>query len=187
LKWQVGSSDPVHAGDIEVADCQDGNPLQLISIMAWQPINFAATFNAHDINFDGYLDISVLTEFAAKWGSRSYWVYDPVSGLFVQNELTRELGENCLGAEWHGGCWKADSIDFAHQKHEISAHYLVGAGECGSPTDRYRVENNRLIVIHEEILDMKPNGCTLTVSDLIGGSMRVTRIRRFDARGEPVK
>jgi hypothetical protein len=72
LKWQVGSSDPVHAGDIDVADCQDGNPLQLISIIAWQPINFAATFSAHDINFDGYLDISVLTESAANWGSRSY-------------------------------------------------------------------------------------------------------------------
>jgi hypothetical protein len=89
-------------------------------------------------------------------------VYDPVSGLFVQNELTRELGENCLGAEWHSGCWKADSIDFDHKKHEISAHYFVGVGECGSTTDRYRVENNRLIVVHEEILDMKPNGCTLT-------------------------
>ena len=66
--------------------------------LADQPLNFGASFHAEDINFDGYLDFSVLTEFAARWGSRSYWVYDPASGLFVQNELTRELSENCLAA-----------------------------------------------------------------------------------------
>jgi hypothetical protein len=75
--------DDGHAGDIEVAHCQDGKPLQVLRVTADQPINFGATFHAEDINFDGYLDFSVLTEFAAKWGSRSYWVYDPASGLFV--------------------------------------------------------------------------------------------------------
>src|SRR5579864_11699 len=187
LKWQGGSGDPVHAGDIEVAGCQDGKRLQLLSIMAWQPINFAATFQAQDINFDGYLDFSVLTEFAAKYGTRSYWVYDPASGRFVENELTHELGENCLGAEWHGRCWKADSIDFDPKKLEISAHYFVGVGQCGGPVDRYRLENNRLIVVHKEVLDMKPDSCTLTVSDLTAGTMRVTEVRRFDAQGEPLK
>ena len=86
--WQLNAGLPIiaddgHAGDIEVAHCQDGKPLQVLSVTADQPINFGATFHAEDINFDGYLDFSVLTEFAAKWGSRSYWVYDPASGLFV--------------------------------------------------------------------------------------------------------
>ncbi len=98
--------DDGHAGDIEVAHCQDGKPLQVLRVTAEQAINFGATFHAEDINFDGYLDFSVLTEFAAKWGSRSYWVYDPASGLFAENELTRELSENCLGPGWHGGCLK---------------------------------------------------------------------------------
>ena len=187
LKWQVDSSDTIHAGDIEVASCQNGKQLQLLPIMAWQPINFAVTFGARDINFDGYLDFYVLTEFAAKWGSRSYWVYDPASGLFVENQLTRQLGENCLGAEWHGGCWKANSIDFDPRKHEISAHYLIGVGQCGSPVDRYRVESNRLIVIHQEILELNPNACTLTVSDRIGEEMRRTSVRGYDARGETVR
>src|ERR1039457_4806415 len=65
----------VHAGDIEVARCQDGKRLQLLPLMAWQPLNFGLTFHADDINFDGYLDFSVLTEYAGSYYGRSYWVY----------------------------------------------------------------------------------------------------------------
>lgn len=187
LKWQPGAGPPVHAGDIEVAACEDGKQLQVLSITAWQPIDFAATFKAQDINFDAYLDFSVLTEFAAKWGSKSYWTYDPVSRRFVENELTRQLGENCLGSEWHDGCWKASFIDFDSTNHLLSAHYFIGVGQCGSPADRYRVENNRLIPVHREVLDMKPTGCTVTISDLINGTMRVTKVRRFDGKGQPGK
>src|SRR5580700_4564992 len=40
-----------NAGDIEVARCQDGKRLQLLPIMAWQPLDFGHTFDADDINF----------------------------------------------------------------------------------------------------------------------------------------
>jgi hypothetical protein len=35
----------------------------------------------------------------------------------------------------------------------------------------------------------QPRGpyCTVTVSDLIGGTMRVTEVQRFDDKGQPVK
>jgi hypothetical protein len=194
----------VHAGDIEVASCQDGKRLQSLPIMAWQPIDFGASFHADDINFDGYLDFSVITEFASKYASRSYWVYDPDSRLFVQNELTHVLGENCLGAAWHGGCYKAEFISFDSKKHEISTHYFTGsalvwdatggasAEGCPWKGDRYRVENNRLILIHKEEItqgDVHESSCTVTVSDLIAGSMRVTGVRRwrFDALKQPAK
>ncbi len=187
LKWQVGSSNTVRAGEIEVAGCGDGTALQSLAIMAWQPIHFGATFRAQDVDFDGYLDFSVLTEYAGKWASRSYWVYDPVPGRFVENELTRVLGQNCLGAEWHHGCRKSDSIGFDAKTHEISAHYLGGAGRCGSQVDRYRLEKGRLINVHREVFDMSPSGCTLTLEDRIGGTMRTTKVRRFDVYGEPAK
>ena len=168
-----------HAGDIEVVRCQDGEPLQVLPITSDQPINFGSTFHAEDINFDGYLDFSVLTEFAAKWGSRSYWVYDPASGLFAENELTRELSENCLGPEWHGGCMKASSIDFDQNKREISANYIPFFAACPPDDyrgDRYRVEDNRLILVHKE--ELSSDNCTLTTSDLIGSTM-VTRVVRY--------
>jgi len=187
FKWPEKTEKPVHAGDIEVADCRDGRRLQSLTFTAWQPIDFGATFKAEDINFDGHLDFSVLTEFASKWGSRHYWVYDAESRVFVENRLARELSENCLGTEWHGGCWKANFIEFDAAKHEIRANYLIGAGLCGSPTDRYRVENNRPVAVHAEAPDVTPNGCTVTVSDLVQGAMRVTSVRRFNARGRLIK
>lgn len=180
-------NDPVHAGDIEIARCQDGKQIQTLQIQAWQPINFGATFVAEDINFDGYNDLSVLCEFAAKFSSRSYWVYDPRSESFIENELTHELSENCLGREWHRGCWKANAIEFDSSKREIKAHYLVGVGECGSPMDRYRLQGDRLVVVHKEVLDMNPEKCTITVSDLIGNSMRVMAVHRFDGKGQPLR
>src|SRR5271170_3566801 len=38
--------DDTHAGDIEVARCQDGAPLQVLPIAADQPLTFGATFQA---------------------------------------------------------------------------------------------------------------------------------------------
>ena len=183
--WQLNAGLPIvadddHAGDIEVAHCQDGEPLQVLRITSDQGINFGATFHTEDINFDGYLDFSVLTEFGAKWGSRSYWVYDPASGLFAENELTRELSENCLGPEWHGGCWKASSIDFDQLKREIRANYIPIFAACAPDDyrgDRYHVEDNRLVLVHKE--ELSPDNCTLTFSDLVSGAMRVTQLVRY--------
>ena len=181
--WQLNADGravvDTHAGDIEVVRCQDGEPLQVLPITADQPINFGATFHAEDINFDGYLDFSVLREFAAKWGSRSYWVYDPGSGLFVENELTRELSENCLDAEWHHDCWAAH-IDFDQIKREVRTDYILPFGPCpqtGLFGDHYSVEDNRLILIHKE--EITTDHCQVTYSDLIDGTMRVTRVERF--------
>jgi hypothetical protein len=181
-----GNGIAVHAGDIEVARCQDGKQLQVLPILAWQPIDFGASFHADDINFDGYLDFSVLTEFASKFGSRSYWVYDPGSRLFVENELARKLGENCLGSEWHGGCWKASQIDIDQNKREIRTYYIPPFCPC-SPTgysgDRYGVKNNRLILVHKE--ELAEDSCKLTYSDLVGGTMRVTEIWHFEPHVQP--
>jgi hypothetical protein len=180
----------VHAGDIEVARCQDGKQLQSLPIMAWQPIDFGRSFHVEDLNFDGYLDFSVLTEFAGKFRSRSYWVYDPGSGLFVENELTRKLGENCLGSEWHGGCWKSYRIDFDRNKREVRTYYMLGFAVCPISStdysgDRYRVRDNRLILIHKE--EVTSDNCKVTYSDLIGGTMRVTQVLRFDAQGHRLR
>jgi hypothetical protein len=181
----------VHAGEIEVARCSDVKRLQLLPIMAWQPLDFGATFHADDINFDGYLDFSVLTSYAASWGSRSYWVYDPGSGLFVRNQLTLDFGENCFAAA-HGGCWTSYAITFDQKKQEILTHHFgLGNSGCGAGADRYRVDNNRLVLVHEEEITQSgpylPRDCIVTVSDLIGGTMRVSGIRRGDAPEQPVK
>ena len=66
---------------------------------------------------------------------------------------------------------------------------------CPPLISRYRVENNHLIKIHEEVGKQSSEGspdllagvtCAVTVSDLVSGTMRVTEVRRF-VDGEPVK
>lgn len=174
---------PVRAGVIEIARCGDGALVQTLGIQAWQPIHFAATLLAQDIDFDGYKDISVLSEYAAKYGSRSYWIYHPPSRTFIENDVTRELSENCLGREWHGGCWKANTIEFDPVKREINVRYLVGVGQCGSPVDRYRIRDHRLMVTHKEVRQLESGKCTMTIFDRIGETMRVTAVRRFNQKG----
>jgi len=187
--YGIDADQPIHAGDIEVARCPGGKRLQVLPILSDQGLDFGASFHAEDINFDGYLDFSVQTEYAAGWWSRSYWVYDPGSGLFVENELTRALRELAVS-----------KIDVDSKKHEVSTTGEVCAmcscpgmtGDQGGNVDRYRVENNRLILIHQQegAQTASREGfqfCTVTVSDLVGGTMRVTEVRRFDAHGRRVK
>jgi hypothetical protein len=159
----------VHSGDIEVERCQDGKQLQVLPLMAWQPVNFAPTFHAQDVNFDGYLDFAVLAEYAGKWGSESWWVYDSAAGRFVQNELTQDLRK-----------LKANGVRIDPKKQEISTSYLTEPWGCGSTGNRYRVVNNRLVIVHEEVPKPFENGCTVTVSDLAGGTMHVTAVLRFE-------
>jgi hypothetical protein len=166
----------VHGGDIVVARCQDGAQLQVLPIMAWQRINFAAAFHAYDINFDGYLDFAVLTEFGATWGSLSWWVYDPGAGRFIQNEFTSELRKIA-----------SNGADVDPKEREITAHHLVGGGVCGDLPDRYRIEDNRLIHTHEEeISEAHGSECTVKLWDLVAGSMVVTGSRRY-VDGKPVE
>ena len=193
--------DNPHKGDIEVARCRDAVRLQVLPITADKPIAFGSTFLAEDFNFDGYLDFSVVTEYSGTGGDiRSYWVYDPRSGLFVQNEFTQELrcGSVEVTSKNHGACRGAAFIDFDPEKHEISRRYFGGAmGGCPNTDEgegeRYRVEKNRLILIHQQEFELvyQSGGslqfCAVTISDLVDGTMRVTEVRRFDAQGRRVK
>jgi hypothetical protein len=88
-------------------------------------------------------------------------------------------------------------IDFDPQKHEIGRRYFGGAmGGCPNTGEgkgeRYRVVNNRLILIHKQDFEQIYEGgrfqfCAVTVSDLVDGTMRVTEVRRYDAQGHPLK
>jgi hypothetical protein len=183
-KWQINADDVIidktRAGEIEVARCEDGRRLQVLAIAADQPMNFGSMFRADDINFDGYLDFSVVSEYAASSGfRRSYWVYDPGSQLFVQNELTREV------ADWWG------FVDVDPTKQEITRQYFGAMMGCPATSEgreeRYRVNKNRLLLVHKKDFERQPQSCTVTESDLIDGTMRVTKVRRFDTQGRRLK
>jgi len=88
------SEKPRLVGRIEISRISDAHVLQTLDVIAVSDVSwFTRTFCAEDINFDGYLDIKVLSDHGAKWGSYQYWVFDPISGKFITSELTRALAE----------------------------------------------------------------------------------------------
>jgi hypothetical protein len=106
-------------------------------------------------------------------------VYDPDSQLFVQNELTHEL------ADWRG------FIDVEPTKHEITRRYFGATMGCPNTgegrEERYRVNNNRLLLVHKQDFEPEAQPCTVTESELIGETMRITKVRRFDVQGRPLQ
>ncbi|MGA2131132.1 MAG: hypothetical protein ABSH50_02370 [Bryobacteraceae bacterium] len=166
---------PVHAGDIEVARCQDGKTIQSLPILSRQPIDFVRAFHAQDVNFDGYLDFAVLVERAGAWGSEQWWVYDPSSGRFVNNPLTQDLR-----------ALQAGEFEIDPEKQVIGARQLTEPWGCGSTVDRYRVVNHRLLLIHMEAPEAQDNRCRVVVSDLADGVMHITEVRQF-ADGQRLK
>jgi hypothetical protein len=172
-----------HTFDIEVARCEDAVLLQVLPIVEVGLDNLDAEFWASDINFDGYLDFSVMTALGGRAQSYWSWIYDPRSGRFVQNELTELLHD--LGSPYGSG--RCCGLDIDPEKHEITKAYdasraVACSGEQGGTevwldVERYRVDNNRPILIHEEKFTFGDGTCTLTVSDLIGESMVVTSVR----------
>jgi hypothetical protein len=162
------NSPVVHAGEIEVARCLDGKRLQVLDIRTQQSIDFANSFHAEDVNFDGYLDFAVTAEFAGSWGSDWWWIYDADTGRFVQNELTRDLRS-----------LKSAEFNFDPKKHEIGTRQLSEPWGCGRTGDRYRVADGRLLIVHKELAKPVEGACRVIVSDRIDGVMRVTKVRRF--------
>ncbi len=75
--------------------------------------------------------------------------------------------------------FEASSIDFDQLKREISANYIPMFAACPPNDyrgDRYRVEDNRLVLVHQE--ELSKDNCTLTISGLIGGAM-VSRVVHY--------
>jgi hypothetical protein len=164
----------VHVADIDVARCSEGRKVQTLPIVGYDQELTARSLHAQDINFDGFLDIGVLVEYGAKWGSESFWVFDPAAGKFIENDLTRQLRE-----------LKPNRYEFDAGKQEIRIPHLTEPW-CRNTEHRYTVEDyDRLVLIHsEEARGIPGGGCEVVVSDRVGGKMQVTKVQRI-AKPEP--
>ena len=132
------SNEPKHVGRIEISRKGSAGRPQVIEL--WSFVHVSRIFeslHAQDVNFDGYQDIGVLSGHGAKWGSYAYWLFDPTSGRFITNRLTRELSR--LGA---------------HERHldpksrTIKLEYLT-LGEA-PVSDTYRIGKNRLTLVEAQ-------------------------------------
>ena len=149
------------AGKIEISIPATGARPQTIEVMSNWSDSVCRVFDAKDVNFDGYLDISVVREGAGTWASRDYYVFDPQSGRFITTDLTRDLGQ-----------LKNNGVNLDWKNHEIQATFIFGL--CGG-VDIYRLENDRLVKIQEEEVSVDTEGhrCNQTVKRRIHGRWKV--------------
>jgi hypothetical protein len=150
-------------GLIRVFACDTGALLQSVAAeSSGDPGMFVRFFEVRDVNFDGYLDIGVLREFGAKWGSQTWWVWNPASRRFVSNEFTKALGQI-----------KANGLVFDEATHNVTAGHMTESTGCGPTKDIYHVEQGlHLVPIHQENISVGADGCVLTTLDWVDGSMQ---------------
>jgi len=141
------SNDPRFVGKIEISRIGDKGLLQTIDVISVVDVSdFTRTFCAEDFNFDGYLDVKVLSDHGAKWGSYQYWVFDPVSGKFVTSKLTEQLGEI-----------KANTFVWSSESRTLQVGFLnLDQARTG---ETYRIENAglTLIEIEDRVKDCEGN------------------------------
>jgi hypothetical protein len=155
-----------HVGRIEISKPGADAILQTIEVKSNWNDSVCRLFDAKDVNFDGYLDISVVREGAGTWASRDYYLFDPQSGRFITNDVTHDLDElkdNGISVDW--------------KEHEIRASFMVSL--CGG-MDVYRIENGRLVKVEEDTvrIDAERHQCETTVRRRIDGEWKVLRVER---------
>jgi len=124
-------------------------------------------FRAEDVNFDGYQDVFLLTNWGAT-GSQSgcLWLYNRAAGRFDYSKEFSELGRHWLDPQ------SKTILTFGN------------GGMAGTIYDarKYEVENDRPVLIYLESQDWEPdkNDLHCVVQELRGSDMATIR----DERGE---
>ncbi len=154
-------------GRIEISKNPSGPVFQAINVTAEASTGFfIPCVEFVDINHDGYLDLMTLAEFGgAKWGRYQYWVFDPGSGRFVANWLTKKLSR-----------FQCNEILPDSRSGELHVRYLVLDGVMD---EGYRIQGRRLVLVSKvEIAPRAKGGFTVTTKRLTNGKMRVVKVEQ---------
>jgi len=156
----------IHAvGKIEISIPPSGTVVQTIeanSIWDWGLCQF---FTAGDVNFDGYLDISFVRDGGAKWASREYYIFEPLSGRYISNALTQDLAKV-----------KENGISFDSQTHEIRAAFM-GPWPCAGGLNIYRIQEGRLNEVQKEKVEPSGGQCIRETRRWVNGRWSVTVLK----------
>jgi len=132
------SGAPRLVGRIEISRIGRPGLVQMIDVTVIADASwFTKTFRAQDVNCDGYLDILVLSDHGAKWGSYDYWLFDPGSGRFITNGLTQQLSK-----------LMANTRDWDAASRTLHLGFL--ANDQARIGETYRIENTGLTLIEIE-------------------------------------
>jgi hypothetical protein len=157
----VRGNDRHNIGRIEISRGSARSILQTIEVQSYADASWLTqSFRAEDINFDGYLDISVLDDHGAKWGSFNYWLFDERTGHFIVNSLARELRR-----------LKFNEKRIDQEAKEIRISNLIAG--CADDKRAYRVVRGHLILMRAEEHEAREGSCRETTKKRIKGKLKV--------------
>ena len=148
---------------IEIRRDSEPDPFQVIDgVNAETPVERPGAFEAIDMNFDGYRDIRLIDSLPAGPNTpHRNWTYDPAEGSFQPSpELDR------IPAAQYDGAAKT-----------IRSEWRDGPAHYASDAYRY-IDGKPLLARREERRYTEPGVYTLTVSERVGGTLRVVESRQ---------
>lgn len=109
-------------------------PIQTITLKVRDDIS--PSIELEDINFDGYPDIKMVTDFGGKFSDYNYWLFDKQSGRFISNSLSRQMQRVLAGY---------NDLTFDSDTHTILAHNI---GPCYARVKSFKIVHNTLLFIN---------------------------------------
>jgi hypothetical protein len=118
---------------------RDGHAVQKLDVPSMTPLakDELFFFGAQEINFDGWLDLLLMTERGSANAKAEYWVYDPAAGKF------RDLGE-----------YPMFRVDAVHKR--LSTYVSNGPAGLDFEKREYAFEGKDLILMLEEVQKPSP-------------------------------
>jgi len=118
---------------------RDGHTVQKLDVPSMTPLaqDELFFFGGQEINFDGWLDLLLMTERGSANAKAEYWVYDPAAGSF------HDLGE-----------FPIFRVDAVHKR--LSTYVSNGPAGLDFEKRDYAFEGNNLIVMSEETQKPSP-------------------------------
>jgi hypothetical protein len=139
---------PYPIGRVEISRQGEPKPFQTLTVTGNSPRDLTLS-RFEDANFDGYADLLLGHDHGAKWEGYEIHLYDPASGTFVENDLSREMSEQLRG----------QNLYFHPGTREIELTSLMSGCQNGSMAEKLAIHGSHLRVIERTDRVRTQEGC----------------------------
>jgi hypothetical protein len=168
---EVGNG-PHRIARVEVYRRGRSKPLQTLEVTGYSTPFYLQFSRFEDANFDGYADLLIGNDGGAKWSGYQVFLYDPASGTFVENALSRELSEHLGGQE----------LEFHRLDGEIEVSHLVFGCQSAPVTETFEVKDSHLRQVQRQDLVREKDGCYRVTRRALDGGLREIYRQRVPER-----
>jgi hypothetical protein len=143
-----------------IAVDRDSKPVQRLPVAGMEPVSKEEQFffGGVDLNFDGLLDLMLITRKGVANAYAEYWLFDPKTAMFTAL-----------------GTYPVFRVDA--RKHRLSTYERGGSGGLIHESKEYAFLDGKLVVMRQEKQDAtrEPGVFRKVVRERIDGVMKITK------------